>query len=227
MYYFRLLFFLAILPVVYLCNYATKRDSKPESPKTLLMFFKDGILISIPVIICELIFSAVFENTQTNDISTIFLQVLFGVALIEEGFKWIIVMINGYNNDEFDQSYDIIVYSIYTGLGFAAFENVEYVFTGGIITALSRMLTAVPGHFCFAIAVGYFLSIAKRNQINGNYIKETVNVILSIIVPIILHTIYDFLLEISAMEIWFVYIIILFVFSFLLLNKASRENINF
>lgn len=227
MYYFRLLFFLALLPVVYLCNYATQRDPSPESPRTLSTFFKDGVLISIPVIICELLYSAFFEDGQTTDVGTIFFQVLYGVALIEEGFKWIIVMVKGYNNENFDQSYDIIVYSIYTGLGFAAFENVEYVFTGGIITALSRMLTAVPGHFCFAIAIGYFLSKAKIGQIEGRTIKEVFNGLLSIAVPIALHTIYDFLLEINEVEIWFIYIIILFLISFLVLNKSSRDNVNF
>ncbi len=227
MYYFRFLFFLAILPVVYLCNYATMLDSSPESPHTLSVFFKDGILISIPVIILELIFSALFEDTQTTDITTIFLQVLYGVALIEEGFKWIIVMTKGYNNEEFDQSYDIILYSIYTGLGFAAFENVEYVFTGGVVTALSRMLTAVPGHFCFAIAIGYFLSKAKKYQIEGNHFIEGINIVLSIVVPIILHTFYDFLIEINEIEIWFIYIVALFAISFLLLKRASKENINF
>ena len=190
-------------------------------------FFKDGVLISIPVIICELLYSAFFEDGQTTDVGTIFFQVLYGVALIEEGFKWIIVMVKGYNNENFDQSYDIIVYSIYTGLGFAAFENVEYVFTGGIITALSRMLTAVPGHFCFAIAIGYFLSKAKIGQIEGRTIKEVFNGLLSIAVPIALHTIYDFLLEINEVEIWFIYIIILFLISFLVLNKSSRDNVNF
>lgn len=227
MYYFRLLFFLALLPVIYLCNYAAQRDSKPESIHTLEKFFKDGILISIPVIICELCFSYFGEDTQTTDMSKIFLQVLYGVALIEEGFKWIIVMFKGYNNSEFDQSYDIIVYSIYTGLGFAAFENVEYVFTGGLITALTRMLTAVPGHFCFAIAIGYFLGKAKIGQLEHNTLKEVFNALLSIVVPVILHTIYDFLLEINAVEVWFAYIIILFVSSFGILNKASRNNVDF
>ena len=86
--------------------------------------------------------------------------------------------------------YDGIVYAVFISLGFATVENLAYVLSSGFNTALVRSLTAVPAHALFAVAMGYYLGIAKfaGPQYRQKYIR------LGFIIPIILHGIYDFIL---------------------------------
>ena len=57
---------------------------------------------------------------------------------------------------------DGIVYAVSVGMGFAAFENLEYLLaadTMWITTGIGRSLTAIPGHFGFAVIMGYYYSL--------------------------------------------------------------------
>ena len=57
---------------------------------------------------------------------------------------------------------DGIVYAVCVGMGFAAFENIEYLFAAGtdwVTTGIGRSLTAIPGHFGFAVLMGYYFSL--------------------------------------------------------------------
>ena len=117
----------------------------------------------------------------------IFYSYIF-IALIEEIWKFLMIYKVSYNNKEFDQAYDIILYSIYVGLGFATFENIIYVIGNpNIITSLLRGITAVPAHVCFQTIMGYYLYFSKNKN------KEN-NILLSLIIPILLHGTYDFLI---------------------------------
>ena len=52
-------------------------------------------------------------------------------------------------------------------LGFAAFENVKYVYSYGFATGLVRAVTAVPGHAIFGVFMGYFYGYAKLSDYWG------------------------------------------------------------
>ena len=90
--------------------------------------------------------------------------------------------------------YDIIVYSVFASLGFACIENIIYVFNYGLGTAVVRALLSVPGHMCFGVIMGYFLAMAKINSINNNKNLYIRNMILALLVPALVHTMYDTLL---------------------------------
>ena len=65
-------------------------------------------------------------------------------------------------NPYFDERMDGIVYAVCVGMGFAAFENIEYLFAAGtdwVTTGIGRSLTAIPGHFGFAVLMGYYFSL--------------------------------------------------------------------
>ena len=124
-----------------------------------------------------------------------------------------------YNSKYFDQYYDIILYSVFVGLGFACFENVIYVLGSeqALQTAILRSLTAIPGHACFQTMMGYFLGNSKF-KLHGSFKK---NLILSVIVPTILHGIYDYLLLSNNL----LFLIILFL-NFLIQNLFFLIQIN-
>ncbi len=189
-----LLFIAAIIPIIGLCAFIYHKDRNKEPKGLLALIFFLGILSIIPILICELLFEFLIPMDTKASFPIIFLEVFFGVALFEEAFKWLITKFVGYNNREFDEVYDVIVYAVFASLGFACFENVLYVFSNGLGNAVMRGLLAVPGHTCFGIAMGFFLSRAKVAQLNGNKDVYVKNVLLSLFVPMILHTLYDALL---------------------------------
>jgi RsiW-degrading membrane proteinase PrsW (M82 family) len=46
-------------------------------------------------------------------------------------------------------------------MGFAAFENILYVFQGGFKVALLRAFTAIPAHATFGVIMGYYMGKSK------------------------------------------------------------------
>ena len=185
--YYVLLFIIAILPVVLLGIYINSKDNKKE-PKTLLVgLFSAGILSCVLVLLISALMEKIFpffgRDLNKFNYFELLLYTFIGISLVEEGCKWFFTTIIGYKNRNFDEAYDIIVYATFVSLGFASIENLLYVYNGNIVTGILRALTSVPGHVCFGITMGYYLLLAKI------HIK---NLILSILVPIIEHGLYDF-----------------------------------
>ncbi len=223
------LLYLAIIPVVLLLSFIYKKDTKSEPMNMVVKIFFLGVFSCIPTIIVELFLGNMFSTDEFSSLVRLFINVFIGVALVEEFFKWIIVKLVAYNNSNHDETYDAIVYSVFASLGFACFENIGYVFSYGFGTALIRAFSAVPGHACFGVIMGYFFSKAKQSTHNGSN-NEGMYLLLSLVVPTLVHTIYDFLVF-SKVElltlVWFVFVIALFIVCFILVSKAAKENAYF
>lgn len=192
------LLLLAVLPVVLLCVYIYIKDTNKEPFKLLAMIFGFGFVAAVPVIFVELILSKFFGTEGVTNFVVLFMNVFIAVALIEEGGKWIITKGVGYNNKEFDEIYDIIVYSVFASLGFACIENILYVLGQGVSVAIGRALTSIPGHMCFGVLMGYFLAKAKISSMNKSQSLYKKNMILSILVPALAHSLYDSLIFASV-----------------------------
>ena len=160
-------------------------------------------------------------KAKTEDLNLIELLVhaFIGVALIEEFSKWIMTYLISYNSEEFDEVYDIIIYSVFVSLGFAAFENILYVAGGGVVTAVARALLSVPGHACNGIFMGYFFGLAKLSEINNNEALKRKNLALSLIAPTILHGIFDYCLMTQRL----IFLLVFLLFIFLLYKHANKK----
>lgn len=225
----------AILPVMGLCYFVYKKDNNKEPMDLLMKLIAYGCLIAIPVIVVELALNGITDTDKDTSLISIFIKTFIGVALAEEGFKWLAVKFKAYNSREFDEIYDIVVYSVFVSLGFAGLENVLYVFVGGFGVAILRAILSVPGHACFGVMMGYYLSRAKVASIsnnNGLYVK---NIVLSLLIPMLFHTMYDALLTwyTNAKMDWIILAFLLFdiimvAACFITVNKTSRvqQNLN-
>jgi RsiW-degrading membrane proteinase PrsW (M82 family) len=101
-------------------------------------------------------------------------------------------MIFIWNDKNFDEYFDGIVYASFISLGFATVENIMYVMPGGIGTGIVRALISVPAHFLFGVILGYFLSLAKFNSgKKGRYI------IIGLLIAMAAHGLFDWLLMFS------------------------------
>ena len=217
----------AVLPVIILCFFVYKKDPHREPMKLLIKIFVLGFISAIPVVFVESLLDNVFPADGVSSFILIFINTFISVALVEEGFKWIITMIFGYRNKEFDEIYDVIAYAVFASLGFACIENILYVFAHGLMNAFLRALISIPGHMCFGIIMGYFFAQAKVGSINKHEGIFTKNIVLSILLPTITHTLYDaflFYTKYNALSIllFFVFDIAMVVVCLVTVNKTSK-----
>lgn len=212
-----LLLLIAILPIVLIGSYIYRKDKHREPKLLLLNFFLLGIISSLLLIIFYKVIPLNINIKNLNSIE-LFIYVFIFIAFLEELFKWLFLYRLGYNNKEFDELYDIIVYSVFVALGFSIVENLIYIlFEGKISVGLYRGLIAVPGHTCFAIFMGYYLSLAKYYSKKKKYKEESINKFKSIFIPVLLHCIYDYCCMGEAyifIVIFFIFIINIFILSY-------------
>lgn len=213
------LMLVAILPVVLICIFIYNKDKNKEPMSLLLKLFFLGIFSCFWVLVIseglEKILPFLGKDSTQMSIFEIIIYTFISVALVEEFCKWIIVYFIGYKDKNFDQLYDIMVYSVFVSLGFAVFENVLYVFSNrDLFVGLLRAFLAIPGHACDAIFMGYYLSLAKLYSKKGKKQSATKSKILSILIPTLLHGIYDFCLFANFNYlIYFFFAFVIFLYS--------------
>lgn len=184
----------ALLPIAILVFYIYHKDKKsPEPTGQLIKAFLFGIL-SVPVSFCMSIplgiigLYPVEATSILGSISTAF----FGAAIPEEIAKFFMLWLLLRKNPNFDEKMDGIVYAVCVSLGFAALENIMYLFSNAetyLSVGIARALFAVPGHYCFGILMGYYYSLAKF------YPKAPKkNKVLILLAPILVHGLYDSIL---------------------------------
>lgn len=218
------------LPVLLLALFIYKKDKDREPMGLLVRLFFSGIgstFITIIIsIVIELFFPVFFDESNLS-FSELIIHVFLCVALVEEFSKWFMLYRKSYLHREYDQVFDMIVYASFVSLGFAFFENVLYIVENGVVTAIARALTAIPGHFCFGIFMGYYLSMAKLADVGGDVSTKKKFMFLSLFIPTMLHGIYDYCLM-SGIDIlflvFFVFVIILYIVTLRRIKKMSKIN---
>lgn len=192
MLYYFLLFAIAILPVILLMIYIYRQDKYQKEPiKSLIKAFIGG-MIAIPLDI--LIVTGIgFLLGGTVLANTVFFSAFLEAGIPEELSKFLIFIIFIWNDKNFDEYFDGIVYATFIGLGFACVENIEYVFQFGFQTGVVRALLSVPGHFLFGVVMGYFFSLAKFHpEKRGTYL------ISGLMLAMLAHGLFDWLLMVAS-----------------------------
>ena len=204
----------ALLPPFYLMRYIYRQDKVEREPVGLVfrtVLF--GVISIFPTMIVEGVLIGILNRAVPDTtILGLLLENMIGVALVEEFFKMQACKLSVWRNPEFNYTFDGIVYSVAAAIGFAAFENLMYVFDGGLATALARAITAIPGHTIFGIFMGMHLGIAKYQEVRGNRASASRHKRLALLVPMVLHGLYDFICSLNSevgMVIFFVGLIIL------------------
>ena len=233
-------FALALIPVVGLLLFIYFNDKNEKEPFGFLVgLFFAGMGTTITAIIIELVGSLALELVFPYEsiLKAIILACVI-VAPAEELGKFLIMRLMTWKSKHFDHSYDAIVYAVFVSLGFAALENIKYVFERGIGTAIIRMFSAVPGHACFAVFMGFFYGKAKNAKENGkSHIGFT---FLALIVPILIHGVYDAILMsgqaayddapvLTGLSVlgWIGFLIIMFAGSIVMIIYSSRHDKRF
>ncbi len=185
----------AVVPAVVLLVYVYRKDRyDKESSSLLLRLVLFGIISTALASVTETIGLAVLGHVfEEGSVLYDFLLYFIVVALSEEGFKYLVLKKRTWKNQEFNCLFDGVIYAVFVSLGFALWENIGYVFQFGFGAAVVRALTAVPGHACFGVFMGTMYTTAKYYSLHGDEAKSARYRRLSVIVPAILHGIYDFI----------------------------------
>ena len=179
----------AVLPAVLLGLYIWKKDPHPEPFKWVFRAFLYGVGLCLPVAFLESYVSGLlFGGAEPTTLFGSTVQAFFVAAAPEEGAKLLALWLFLRRCPEFDEDFDCIVYAVFVSLGFATVENIGYVMMSGegwMTTAVMRALLAVPGHYAFAIMMGFYYAVyCFFDQSKANAAKI-------FLIPFLAHGVYD------------------------------------
>jgi RsiW-degrading membrane proteinase PrsW (M82 family) len=179
---------LAVAPGIFWMFYFYLKDRfEPEPPALVGRIYLLGGLAVIP--------AAFLEQLASYVVPMFLLAVAFG-PLIEELAKFLVVRRFAYDDPEFDEPMDGIIYAIAAALGFATLENVLYVATSaltsvplGLGVAAVRAFLSVPAHALISLSWGAALGWAKFMPPE----KGRVLVMAGFLLAVLLHGIFNFM----------------------------------
>ena len=159
----------AVLPAIILLCYVYRQDTiEKEPPFLLFTLFLFGVLSAICASVLEGILQQLLAwLVEPGTVLYTVLLAFFVVAMVEEGVKLLFLKLRTWEHPAFNYRFDGIVYAVFVSLGFAAYENILYVFQYGLSVALPRALLAIPGHMSFAVFMGVFYGRAKLCEGRG------------------------------------------------------------
>lgn len=248
----------AILPAAILGIYVFKKDKAEKEPLALLLqLFCLGTAACLPAAYIERFMidgiDAVFEvfvsmgnGAESMEPFTLFFYKIIyffvGIALIEEGLKWIMMTRVTFKSHDFNSLFDGMIYAVFVSLGFAALENIFYVLRYGWGNALMRAILSVPGHMFFAVIMGYYYSwwhIREKARQWEEALREEGRILvrkpfsvrkskaMSLLMPTLAHGIYNFCC--SSDSVWYqiafyVFILFLYLHCFGRIRRMSRAD---
>lgn len=221
----------ALAPVAVALWYIFKKDStQPEPAKWLAKAFWFGVLSALLSFVFSLPLGAIFglelDAEVYPSIFDAFADAFLLAAIPEELAKFIMLWLLLRKNQYFDEKFDGIVYAVCIGMGFAGIENVMYL-AGGIEDdswigiGISRALFSIPGHFLFAVLMGYYYSLYYWGIDHTLKAKAMI-----LVAPVLAHGLFDGILFSMQVDEGLATIsMLLFLYFFNKLRKKGRERI--
>lgn len=224
-----ILFWLAVLPGLFLIYRVYRMDKVEEEPLSLLVLVTILGMISVfPIgVIEDLLGNVLAMFIPPSSLIYIIIENFLVVAFIEELGKYFVLERCTWDNPAFDYEFDGIVYAICSGMGFAIAENLMYVFQYGFETGIVRALTAIPAHAIFAIFMGHYYGASKTALYFGDTFLYKRNRKYALLVPVLLHGVYDFVISVEFIvgDIIFVaLVVVLDIIALLKIHKYSRND---
>jgi RsiW-degrading membrane proteinase PrsW (M82 family) len=206
-----------ILPALFWLWFWLREDKAHPEPKRIIFLAFGFGMFAVPVAIF-------FEKLAMDQIGAITFTLFLAWAIIEELVKYFAAIISGLKSKYFDEPIDATMYLISAALGFAAFENVFFIFSsimdGGfadaLVTGQLRFVGASLLHVAASALVGFSIAFGLCKTIWEKWIYHAVG----LLTAISLHTIFNYLIMVSNGEyllsvfalLWGVIVIIIILF---------------
>ena len=219
----------AVLPAAFLLRYIYRRDTVEKEPASLLgALLLRGVLAALCSVVLERIGTGVLNLTFSQRSPAYVIALAFGVvAVVEEGAKLFFLKRKTWNDSNFSHQFDAVVYSAFVSLGFAAFENIQYVFSYGLSVAIPRAVLAIPGHLGFSVFMGVYYGRAKECERHGNMAGKNRNLLIGYLSAVALHGFYDSCAMIGtgmANLIFFAFVAIMYVVVYRIIRTESARD---
>ena len=222
----------ALAPVAVALWYIFKKDSaQPEPTKWLAKAFWYGVLSALLSFVFSTPLGAIFglelDAEVYPSIFDAFADAFLLAAIPEELAKLIMLWLLLRKNPHFDEKFDGIVYAVCIGMGFAGIENVMYLVGGmedgsWIGMGISRALFSIPGHFLFAVLMGYYYSLYYWSIDRSLKAKAMI-----LVAPVLAHGLFDgILFSMNIDEGLATICLFLFLYFFNKLRKRGKERID-
>lgn len=188
----------AILPAAVLIYFIYRKDKYEKEPvPQLLKGFGFGALSALASFLISVPFQSIgLFPSEATTFGGHLRTALFGASVPEELAKFFFLWLLLRNNRYYNERVDGMVYAVCVGMGFAAFENIGYLissFDAWATVSILRAIFSIPGHFFFAVTMGYFYSKASFD----NLAKKGLNITFAIGLPILAHAAFDACLMVS------------------------------
>ena len=182
---------ITIVPSILILLYFFLSDRFKEPKGSIALVFFLGILICLPA---GIINSFMHDNfNDGSDLSGKLYNSFLAPAWNEELLKFIILYFVVLRRNEFNEPMDGIVYGVTVSLGFATYENYDYVFRLAELweidpyqMAIWRSYSAIPLHGLNGCIMGFYFGIYSFTA-NKKYL------ILCLLIPYLIHGFYNFL----------------------------------
>ena len=219
-----LMIFAGVLPAFLMVVYIWWKDKYQREPISMIARgVAYGIISAGLAVALESLIMAMDLVPEPHNYLQAVWKAFMGAALPEELVKLLMLWLLLRNNPYFDERFDGIVYACCVGMGFAGTENLVYLFSNidsWESVAISRAIFSIPGHFMFAVAMGYFYSMLYFGDMSA---RKRARIIW---VPVLLHTVYDGLLFMASLGTWLSAILVLVFYAFCFqLYKGGKKRI--
>ena len=218
--------FAAVLPAVFLLTYIFREDTIEKEPAPLLWgLLLMGVLAAlVSIVIEEMIDGYLVTILDNKSAAYSIVSAFLGVAAVEEGTKFLFLKLRTWKDPNFNYRFDGVVYAVFVSLGFAAFENIGYVYGYGLSVSLPRAFLAVPGHMAFAVFMGAFYGRAKLCRDLGDRAGCFWNLLCAYLTAVFLHGFYDSCAMIGNVLSTLLFVIFVIVMYVVVFKKVRRES---
>lgn len=217
----------AVIPAVVLLRYIYRHDTIEREPPGLLCVL---LLMGVVAALCASVLESIAQTILSllvdpgSPVYTILLAFLV-VAAVEEGTKYWLLKRRTWNHPAFNYRFDGIVYAVFVSLGFAAYENIQYVLHYGLSVALPRAFLAVPGHMSFAVCMGIYYGRAKLCEGWDDYDGVRKNLRTGYLFAVFLHGFYDACAMIGTTRATILFLVFVALMFFKVYRQVKRESV--
>ena len=184
----------AVLPAVFLMRYVYRKDTVEKEPPALLASLAlMGVFAALAAMVLERIGGSILNRlVSPSSRWYVILLAFLVVGAAEEGCKLFFLKRRSWWDPNFNYRFDGVVYAVFVSLGFAAFENVLYVFRYGLSVVLPRALlqklprgaviidlASLPGGTDFAAAEALGLHAEHALALPGRCAPQTAGALIA------------------------------------------------
>ena len=212
--------FWATSPAILILVFFYFRDRFKEPPRIVFYTFVLGILSVIPIAIGNIFLDSYGDGLDASYFAKDFYTYVLRAAFHEELYKYLILVYFCSRRTEFNEPMDAIVYGVAVSLGYAAFENVEYVLGHADFDSTWQSMAAIRVlptimHGVNGVIMGFLLS-------NVLFLPwDRGKLFLALLIPVFFHGAYNVLLTYAPLA-SLLLLLIMIIYSFVS-NRRIRK----